>query len=286
MEKIKQNTSAWEEERLKRIGASESPIIMGISKYSTRLELFKEKTGQVVKEYKGNFITDKGHRKEPIARGKFEFQCGKSYPDALGVHKDYPFIGASFDGLNPNDGDHIEIKFVGKKQFDSINDIKSFRKEYEHYYCQMQHQSFITGKDGTLVMINDDDQIKSLPVPIDIPYIENMVPHLIEFWNQVQTKTEPEKTKDDVLELPKDKAELMARYSTLIEIQKELEAKIEDTKFLLLDGLEKCGYEHGKAKILYVERIGSVEYKDIPELKNVNLDKYRKPSTASFTIKL
>lgn len=286
-DEVKQNTPEWHKLRKQRIGASESPIIMGLSPYKTIRELYLEKISEeeIVDDDNG-FVKNKGHRLEPIARAHYELHSGLSFPDTLAVHGEYPYIGASLDGFNEPTLKFLEIKYVGAKQFEAVIDVKTFREHYEHYYCQMQHQAFVTGGEGTLVMINDKKEVKWIDVPTDIDFIAVMIPALVEFWRCVQERIIPPVNPGDTLDLPMDKSQLLASYKVLVEMKEYIDSKIEDTKFLLLDGLEKCGYKYGKSKILYVERVGSVQYDLIEELKNIDLNKYRKPSTASYTIKV
>lgn len=42
-----QNTQEWEKFRLQKIGASDAPIIMGVSPWKTPFQLWLEKTGQI-----------------------------------------------------------------------------------------------------------------------------------------------------------------------------------------------------------------------------------------------
>ena len=57
---------------------------------------------------------------------------------------------------------------------------------------------------------------------------------------------------------------------------------LEDTYYNMMDILkEDCKGETkqwGAYRLTFSVRPGAIEYKDIPELKNVELDKYRKPS--------
>lgn len=285
LDEIKQNTNAWHLERNKGIGASESPIILGLSPYKTALELYEQKISTIPSENSSSFITDKGHRLEPIARSKYEFHVGHSFPDSLAVHRDYPFIRASFDGYNSELNKSIEIKYVGKKAFENIKDKETLIKYYPHYYCQIQHQMMITGNNSDLVMINDDMNIKIIPFDIDPDYILDMVPKLIAFWGHVQNKIPPSISKDDILTLDRSKQKLLSKYKKLKSKVDTIETEMENIRKELLDGLLTNTYTSSVGKIIYSERKGSVDYGKIKELKNIDLDQYRKPTTFSWMIK-
>ena len=53
---IEQNTEEWFKYRNSGIGASEAPIILGLSPYKTRIELYEQKINPVIEGNKSNFI--------------------------------------------------------------------------------------------------------------------------------------------------------------------------------------------------------------------------------------
>lgn len=58
----------WLEWRKLGLGASDAPVVMGVSPWKTRHQLWLEKTGQKVDEPTNQYILDKGHAMEPKAR--------------------------------------------------------------------------------------------------------------------------------------------------------------------------------------------------------------------------
>ena len=65
----KQNTPEWLEFRKNKIGASDIPIIMGLSPYSTPLQLWKRKLG-FLEEMQMNDCMRFGNENESIIRHK------------------------------------------------------------------------------------------------------------------------------------------------------------------------------------------------------------------------
>lgn len=72
--KLQQGTPAWHQFRLEHFGASEAAAMLGLSKYTTRGELLKEKHTGIAKEVDDYLqsIFDKGHETEEKARAIME----------------------------------------------------------------------------------------------------------------------------------------------------------------------------------------------------------------------
>ena len=117
---MEQNTDKWLEWRRKGIGASDAPVIMGLSKFQTPIELFDIKLGRVVSDSAPNFIQAKGNRLEPIARAKYELMENIDMKPALCQHVEYEYMRASMDGLTENRKRGLEIKYLGKKLYNHI----------------------------------------------------------------------------------------------------------------------------------------------------------------------
>lgn len=213
---IIQNTDEWLEWRRNGIGASDAPIIMGVSKFKTANELWNEKTSNEVKKNEDSFITEKGHKLEKIARQKYELQTFMDWKPELAEHRDYPFLRASLDGLNAKYNAFWECKYMGKESYEKLKntELKPRDRIPKQYYPQLMHQVLVTGfteihftgiidhqvnkdlKKGeteqfTLVYNIDAD---------DITYIEkDLLPTLLSFWDAVKNRNEIKMSENDTL---------------------------------------------------------------------------------------
>lgn len=123
----------WHSWRGKGLGASDSPIIMGVSPWSTPIKLWEEKTKRVKRNF-SNFATNRGNRLEPKARAAYELETGLESPVRLVQHPVYDYIRATLDGYSP--GVILEIKCPGK-----VDHAKALEgKVPDKYYPQLQHQ--------------------------------------------------------------------------------------------------------------------------------------------------
>lgn len=191
---MEQQTSSWHEWRSQGIGASDAPIIMGVSPWSTPYQLWQEKRGVLRVKSDGNWATDRGNRLEPKARASYEFKVGFLSPPTLVVNQVYPFIRASLDGYNAQFRRILEIKCPGK-----ADHAKAISGEVpEKYFPQLQHQLLATGQaiqndyysydgeSGVLVICDPDSSYQRL-----------LLEKLQEFWGWVQDGTPPPLTDKD-----------------------------------------------------------------------------------------
>lgn len=185
---MEQNTESWEEWRRSGLGASDAPIVMGISKYQKPIDLFQIKLG--LKEYKPNaFITDLGHKFEPRARAYINLLNDWEYEEKVVEMEEYPWLRASLDGW---DGETpCEIKYVGKKK---IDDARLGNLDQTHW-VQMQHQMMVTGSSKclyvcyTLADYKEIDDIFWCEIPYDKDYVlDTLWPELFKFWEMVKGK--------------------------------------------------------------------------------------------------
>lgn len=189
---MEQGSNAWLEWRRQGIGSSDAPIIMGVSPYTTRRELYEIKVGERVQP-ENEYITQKGHRLEPIARAHYELISGKDFPPKIGIHAAYPFLRASFDGWNDEENTGLEIKFVGAQDFE---DAKA-GKVPERYYPQVQHQLLVSGGRKVVYFAFNGKEGAAVDVYPDIEYIKCLFGELVYFWRLIESRTPPEEIARD-----------------------------------------------------------------------------------------
>ena len=115
MLKMEQGSAEWLELRRSHRTASETPIVMGKSRYKAPLALAREKRGLAEPE-KENIAMKHGKKHEPIVRAAVSEKLGIDFePAVLAVtiagrdFVDGPYL-ASLDGLNAAGDTILEIK--------------------------------------------------------------------------------------------------------------------------------------------------------------------------------
>lgn len=191
------NKSEWHQWRSKGLGASDAPIILGLSPWKDRITLWKEKIGEIKKDYTSNWAIDRGNRLEPIARAHYELMVDYDCPPQMVEHGEFPWLRASLDGYNPVESVVLEIKCPGKADHQKALDSKVPKK----YYAQLQHQLLVTrakrcdyfsfdGSNGVIVQVLPDPQ-----------FMLRLFCELRDFWECIEKRKEPSKTIED-LSLP------------------------------------------------------------------------------------
>lgn len=148
----------WHQLRGKGIGGSDAAIVMGISPYKTKYELWEEKTGQKKNEFMGNEATDKGNRLEPVLFNLFKELYCKQYDvidtkDISLSNKKHPYYRANLDGaLIDQQGRKgvLELKTTTIQNMRMLDEWKD-NKIPQNYYCQVLHYLACTGFEFAVV---------------------------------------------------------------------------------------------------------------------------------------
>lgn len=291
----------WLEWRNKGIGASDAASILGISPYKTPYQLWEEKKELTTLDKPDTYITAKGNAYEPYARAKYELINDTDMPPMMAEHHQIPWLRCTLDGGNQAEKKGIEIKYVGK-------DVHQATKESQliptHFLAQIQHQLIVTGFKSIdylsyyVASGNDENGNKIKPDPAngdlcvvtvypDQQWIDRYLTKAMEFWNLVQTDTPPELIDDDIRVI-KGQGILADQYIQAKKALDEAEEKLEEIKKQLIEvtkGAVKSTFGNTGVTVVKQTRIGSVNYKAIPELKDVDLNQYRGKSSSFYTVK-
>jgi putative phage-type endonuclease len=274
MQAYQQNTPEWEQMRLNKIGASDAPVIMGVSPWKTPYQLWEEKLG-LKKNAPKTMSMERGIKLENQARDQFERLTGLVMMPQVIQHPSYEWMMASLDGIDFLGHNIVEIKCPGRED----HCIALDGRIPEKYYPQMQHQLAVTdlkeayyfsydGQNGVIVMVPRDDE-----------YIEKLIDAEKKFWNSVESLEAPKLVARDYVE--KSDEEWTQLSSSWLECNRQLEFYKEEEERIrerLIELSDKNNCRGGGIMLSRVVRKGNVDYKAVPELKTVNLDAYRKQS--------
>lgn len=137
------NTQEWLAWRMRGIGGSDAPIIMNESPWSTRFELWARKTNRML-PLKITYPMRRGIKLEAVARERYEEITGVPMPKRCLQRTDYQFARASFDGLNMEQRQGVEIKCPGQK--DHVLALEN--KIPQKYIWQCAHLCWVSGLDA------------------------------------------------------------------------------------------------------------------------------------------
>jgi len=232
-----------------------------------------------------NPAIEKGKRLEPKARALYELKTGREMPAKVVEYASKTPLSASLDDINEAENRIIEIKYVGIEYWKKTAETGAVR---EDHYCQMQHQLLVTGaKVCDYCAYNDDiDEITIVEVEPNLEFIRDMVQKLEEFWTRVLSKTPPDLTNRDY-KIIQDRTlkQLVTEWKIADDKRKELEAELKELRLEIIARTTHPRMRYRDIKIMKINRRGAVDYKNIPELSEVNLDDFRKKDTEYWQIK-
>lgn len=156
---LEQGTYEWLEWRMGGLGASDAPVVMGVSPYSTSRTLWERFLG-IRPAQSDNPGMSRGRRLEPVARDLFMQEMGI---DDIMVfcleHLELPFLRASLDGFSFSLDAAQEIKCPCQED----HDIAKAGNVPAKYHWQVVQQSFLMGgKDVYYISYRPEDEEQPL----------------------------------------------------------------------------------------------------------------------------
>jgi putative phage-type endonuclease len=274
---MEQGTAEWLSLRTGKITATDATVILGASHWKTKIQLYHEKLSDNVI----NFVNERmkrGNDLEPIARELFSIQNGiEMFPRI--VVKDWAM--ASLDGMSECSKYILEIKCPGEK--DHALALQGLVPD--HYYPQLQHQLYVTGLQSIFYYSFDGTDGVTLIVKRDDEYIEKMIAEEFKFYMCLMEKKPPEPNENDYIERDDELwNQCTSQWKFISDQIKHLEKDEEHLRkqLIYLSGDSNC--KGGGLSLCKIQRKGNIQYDKVPELKGIDLDKYRKESTISWRI--
>lgn len=277
-----QGSKDWLANRKKHIGASDAPIIMGVSPFSTPYKLWEDKLS-ISPPVKQNFAMERGNRLEPEARAAFEKEMDiEVFPQVI-YHNEHKFMMASMDGLSLDGTVAVEIKCPGNEDH-----MLAMRGEIPPKYIpQLQHQLACSKLDMLWYYSFDGEKGISIAVQRDDDYIEEMIAKEAAFWELVQTFTPPPMTTKDY---NKRECAVWAAYGNRLGEIDILMSGLKKEKELIKKELvaDANGQSTKGGGIILTKSFptGKVNYGIVPELIGVDLDQYRAAKKESWTLRV
>lgn len=277
----------WLKLRKQGIGSSDAAAIWGDSPYMTELELYEDKISDEVSE-ETSYVMELGNRLEGDARRLFAAEYNilngvdETFSPKYFAKPDMIYMHASVDGINESRTELIEIKYQGK-------DVHNSGEIRRHYWIQMQHQLAVTGaKFCWFISYNPkcEKPLKFQKVEPDLVFICEHYKKCLVFWDKVTSKTPPKPSDGDIVQL-KGFSKIANRMAKLKDMLSKYEEEYDSLKEELLKNVNHPKMRCGKLKINKIVKQGSVQYKNIPLIKQMTkdeLESYRGKSSEYYTI--
>lgn len=245
------DTPEWEQERRNSVGASEVAAVMGLSRFSTALDVYKHKQG--IDTQFDPVLSFIGHQSEPIMHAWVEQFSGVKValqPGFMARSTEVPILHASFDRTSYDPFLTWQFKtahqYAGHHWDDGIpTDIR----------VQVQAEMFVAGTQRAVVVVwIGGRDFKLFWEPRDDRFIrDHMIPAVTEFWSRVQTGQPP---------APSNVAEIAEVYPTETGTEIELpEAAFEvlERITVLNSDIQSQEAERDALKVALAEFVGPAE---------------------------
>lgn len=242
------------------IGGSDTAAVLGLSRYKTPLQLWAEKTGNIVPEDRSASLPVRlGHRLEDVVAELFTEETGNKVRRVTEsqVHSQYDFLRAQIDRRIVGHDEILECKTAsGWKSGEwADEDIP------QEYILQCLHQLAVTGRERCHIacLIGGNQEFVHKIIERDESLISEIVKKEVQFWEEfVVPRQMPAVSSNDASTLfslfPKGDEESVVDLSTY-------EGTIERIKFLdnELDNLEaeKEQHKNGLRALLKEATVGT-----------------------------
>ncbi len=193
---LEQGSESWLEYRREHIMASMAPVIMGVSPYQTRLELYNNIINKV--EQKQNPAMRMGSEREKEAREWMEKQFDVKFSPCVVESDEFPWMAASLDGMSESGQTIIEIKWNNKES----HAMALIGNVPVHHMTQLQHQMAVCNLFTVWYVSCHGDHKHCFLLHRDKDYIDKMVDAEIEFLDMIVQRIPPETTQKDINENP------------------------------------------------------------------------------------
>ena len=151
---LQQGSAAWHTARAQHLCASEAAAALGVSKYTTRAELLRQKATGITPEVTPDQqrLFDRGHAAETAARQLAEAITGEELaPMVATLDVDGLPLLASFDGIDMMGETLWENKLWSQSL---VAQVEAGELE-PHYWSQLEHQLMVSGGERVLFTTSD-----------------------------------------------------------------------------------------------------------------------------------
>jgi putative phage-type endonuclease len=132
---LQQNTPEWLKWRVQHVTATDASKILGLDRWCGIHDHWMKKMGFVEPEPTNEFMT-RGQALEPVARDQLIEQLGIYFEPVVIESDQFPWMGASLDGINNGRDYACEIKCMKLSKHLNV----SLETVDPCHYAQMQHQ--------------------------------------------------------------------------------------------------------------------------------------------------
>lgn len=174
---LSQDSDEWLSWRRTSVTASDCAVIMDVNPYCDIDTLRLRKLGLLAEEPCNKYM-QRGKDLEPVARKTWMEGTVKYVEPAVVESTEYPYLGASLDGISSCDTYLLEVKCNGAK-----NHAIAKKGELPPYHlAQVQHQLLVTGAEKCYYFSYTGENNACVEVYPDKEFFKLYIPKAEEFW--------------------------------------------------------------------------------------------------------
>jgi putative phage-type endonuclease len=268
---LAQGSPEWLEYRLKMRNASETAAVLGESPFMTPYQLWLLKTGRATTQVTA--AMQHGTDMEATARAAYEAQTGNIMQPL--VLQDGPY-SASLDGMDLDGQLIVEIKCPYKGRDSELWKEAAAGRIPAYYQLQVQHQLLVAGAALAHFWVYDGQQGVLLPVKPDPEAHERIKRGWDTFQQYLDGDVPPPLTEADTVIREDDAWTVAARAfsgaKAAADVADALLAQAREALVALAQHPKESG---AGVSVTRFWKAGNIDYKKMPELKGVDLERYR-----------
>jgi len=282
MSTLTQNTAQWLAWRRDKIGASDIAIILGLSPYSTPLQLWRRKLG-FEEDQQTSYSMQFGHDNESRVREMLQQRFNVRIDPETCVHPEIEWASCSLDGVDST-GMIYEIKCISEIDHEYAKSGEVPTK----YYPQIQWQMFVKGTDKARYCSFNKNDLFVLEVERDDEFIKDALIAATEFYRCLVEFIPPELTEKDYVKITDDAFGLVAvRYREVKQILDEAEIQEKELKKQLVAFTDDSNCEGYGLRLTRIQCKGAVDYEKLCKDRGITqaeTDLYRKEQVGFWKI--
>lgn len=282
--KLEQGSRAWHTHRALHANASEAATVMGVSPWepNTWLKLWQLKTGRMKKANPAPFL-QRGADMEARARAAYEKLTGNIMQPMV-LKKD-GWLSASLDGISFNGDLILEIKCPSNGEGSHTWQRAVAGSVPEHYHWQMQHQLYVSNAPVVHFFVFDGEKGLVIEQAPNLTDQQRLLHAWRDFWLYVTSDTPPELTDKDTL--MRDDAEWKSAANAYKAAKEALRFAQDSAQAARKTLIGLASHPRVAGAGIALSRYwqdGRIDYAAVPELKGIELDRYRAPKTEQVRI--
>lgn len=266
-----QGSPEWLAYRRTLRNASESPAVLGVSPWVTPYQLWLSKTGR--DEPQTNAAMRHGSALEPLARHAYEVETGHVMQPL--VLQDGPY-SASLDGMTLGGELIVEIKAPVRGQQSSLWRAVAGGEVPEHYFVQIQHQLMVSAALAAHLWVFDGERGLLREIRPDAATFDRIRAGWEDFAVYLQADVPPPLSEADTA--TRNDTPWLDAAAVYLSAKQQADAAAAALAAARenLTALSRHPRESGGGvSVTRYWKAGSVDYKRVPELQGVDLDRYR-----------